>query len=85
MLSVAFRAIKYPMPSGELCGGGSPTSGMDEINFFGEAVNVDLQCPVLASQLLHLLNLGEDVGQEVKQEAKWGKELIEKSSMAWSS
>lgn len=28
-------------------GGVTPTSGMDEINFFGEAVDVDLQRPVL--------------------------------------
>lgn len=30
---------------------------MDEINFFGEAVDVDLQYPVFASQLLHFLDL----------------------------
>lgn len=54
----------------------SPTSGLDEINFFGEAVNVDLQCPVLAPQLLHLLNLREEVGQEVRQEVRRAREVI---------
>lgn len=49
---------------------------MNEINFFGEAVNVDLQCPVLASQLLHLLNLRKEVGQEVKWELVQSKEVM---------